>query len=412
MTGGPMTGVRVVEMGVWIAGPACAGVLGDWGAEVIKIEPPAGDPSRLFRQMLGGDLPSNPVFELDNRNKRSIALDLSTEDGRAVAAELVASADVFVTNVRPGALARAGLDSETMLARSPRLIYGHITGYGINGDDADRAAFDIAAFWSRAGIASLLSPPGGAPPFQRGGMGDHSTGVQFAGAISAALFARERTGAGQLVTTSLLRQGVYTVGFDLNLLLGWGRYPAPAERETMASATINHYLAGDGRRFWLVGLVGDRHWPPLARCVGRADLTSDPRFLTAVDRAIHARDLIAILDEIFLTKSLDEWADIFATEPDMFWSPINTPDDVLADPTVHAAGAFVDVPDGQGGTTMIATPADFHGTPWAPRHLAPSLGEHTREILRELGRTDHAIDHLLTSGAAVTTFSEGSSATS
>lgn len=398
---GPMTGVRVVEMGVWIAGPACAGVLGDWGADVVKIEPIAGDPSRLFSAMLGADLPTNPVFELDNRNKRSIALDLSSADGRLVAADLIAGADVFVTNVRPGALLRAGIDHETMLARNPRLVYGHITGYGTRGDDADRAAFDIAAFWARAGIASLLSPPDGPPPFQRGGMGDHSTGVQMAGAISAALFHRERSGEGQLVTTSLLRQGVYTVGFDLNLLLGWGRVPAKGVRETMPNASINHYQAGDGRRFWLVGLVADRHWPPLARCVGHPEWISDPRFLTPLDRAVNAKDLIALLDAAFATKSLDEWAHAFATEPDVFWSPINTPDDVIADPTVHASGAFVDVPDGQGGTTMIATPADFHGTVWEPRSLAPGLGEHSVEILRELGRTDAEIEAMRAAGTVV-----------
>lgn len=394
-----MAGVRVVELGVWIAGPACAGVLADWGADVVKIEPIDGDPSRLFAAMLGADLPTNPVFELDNRSKRSISIDLGTPEGRALAAELVSGADVFVTNVRPGALQRAGLDADTMLARNPRLVYGHITGYGISGDEADRPAFDIAAFWSRAGIASLLSAPDGPPPFQRGGMGDHSTGVQMAGAISAALFHRERTGEGQLVTTSLLRQGVYTVGFDLNLLLGWGRVPSKGVRETMPNASINHYQAGDGRRFWLVGLVPDRHWPPLARCVGHPEWIDDPRFATAMDRAINARDLIALLDAEFATRTLEEWTAVFATEPDVFWAPINTPDDVVADPAVAAAGAFVDVPDGQGGTTMIATPADFHGTPWAPRWIAPELGEHTGDILRELGRSEAEIDALLASGA-------------
>ena len=202
---GPMEGVRVVELGVWVAGPAAGGVLADWGADVVKIEPPKGDPARSFQRMLGGDMPNNPVFELDNRGKRSIVSDLANEDGKALALELLDTADVFLTNVRADALARAGLDPETLLARNPRLVYGHISGYGLEGPDANRAAYDIAAFWARSGIASLLAPPGGPLPFQRGGMGDHSTGVAFAGAISAALFSRSNTGKGQLVSTSLLR---------------------------------------------------------------------------------------------------------------------------------------------------------------------------------------------------------------
>ncbi len=397
---GPMEGVRVVELGVWIAGPAAGGVLADWGADVVKIEPPSGDPARSFQRMLGGDLPNNPIFELDNRGKRSIVLDLADEAGREVGLELIDGADVFVTNVRADALERLGLDHASLLARNPRLIYGHISGYGLEGDDANRAAYDIAAFWARSGVAHLLTPPGGALPFQRGGMGDHSTGVQFAGAISAALFARERTGIGQLVSTSLLRQGVYTIGFDLNMVLGWGQHPTIGERETMANPCINNYTAGDGRRFWVVGLEGERHWPPLVRCVGHPEWMDDPRFDSGRGRAVNAAALIALLDAEFATRSLDEWAEIFATEPDMFWAPVNTPDDIINDPQLRHAGGLVEVPDEFGTTTMIASPADFHGTPWAPRWIAPRLGEHTEAILQQLGRTDEEIGALLDAGSA------------
>lgn len=396
---GPMDGVRVVELGVWIAGPAAAGVLADWGADVIKIEPPAGDPARTFQRMLGGDMPTNPVFELDNRSKRSIVVDLTTDSGRALALELIDSADVFVTNVRSGALARAGLGAATLLERNPRLIYGHITGYGLEGPDADRAAYDIAAFWARSGIAHLLTPDGAKLPFQRGGMGDHSTGVQFAGAISAALFSRERTGQGQLVSSSLLRQGVYTIGFDLNLVLGWGQHPEIGNRETMLNVCINNYTAGDGRRFWIVGLEGDRHWPPIARSIGRTEWLADERFATARSRAHNARELIALLDAEFAKKTLDEWADVFAGEPDMFWAPVNSAEEILNDPQLRHAGGLVEVPDEFGSTTMIATPADFGGTPWSPRWIAPKLGEHTAEILHEFGRSDDDIAALVSEGA-------------
>lgn len=381
---GPMEGINVVELGVWVAGPATGGILADWGADVVKIEPPGGDPGRMFGKMLGCDLGVNPPFEMDNRSKRSVVLDLSEEAGRETAFELLDGADVFVTNVRPAALKRLGLDYEAVAARNPRLVYGLITGYGETGPDADRAAYDVAAFWSRAGVAHLLTRPGDTPPFQRGGMGDHSAGMTLAAAVCAALVARARTGTGQLVSTSLYRQGAYTVSFDLNTYLLTGQPIAIGQRESMGNPCMNNYATADGRRFWIVGLEGDRHWPPLCRAVGHPEWLSDPRFSDAYSRFVNAVELIAELDAVFATRTLDEWAQVFAAEPDFFWSPVNSLEDVVADEQFHAAGGIVDVPDGQSSVPMVATPADFHGTPWAPRSAAPELGQHTEEVLAEL----------------------------
>jgi crotonobetainyl-CoA:carnitine CoA-transferase CaiB-like acyl-CoA transferase len=379
---GPLEGIRVVELGVWVAGPATGGILADWGADVVKIEPPTGDPARMFGRMLGIEDGQSPPFEMDNRGKRSIMLDLTTGEGRSTAFELVSGADVFITNVRPGALRRIGLDFETVAAANAGLVFGLITGYGETGPDADRAAYDVAAFWARAGLAHLLTRPGDTPPFQRGGMGDHTAGMTLAAAVCAALVARSRTGTGQLVTTSLYRQGAYTISFDLNTFLMTGHSIAIGQRESMANPCMNNYVAGDGRRFWIVGLEVDRHWGPLCRVVGRPDwLTGYPR---PRDRAANAAEIIASLDEVFAAKPLDEWAKLFATEPDFFWSPINSIEDVVADDQFHAAGGVVYVPDGQASQPMVATPADFHGTPWAPRAKAPGIGEHTAEILAEL----------------------------
>ena len=387
---GPLEGVKVVEIGVWVAGPAAGGILADWGADVIKIEPLTGDPARTFQRMLGADMPNNPIFEMDNRSKRSIALDLSTEDGLAIAKELIAEADVFVTNVRLAGLDRLGLDHETLLEAHPRLVYAAITGFGLEGPDKDRAAYDIAAFWARSGIAFLLTPPDSDPPFQRGGMGDHNAGLAAVGAISAALYNRERTGEGQFCSTSLFREGVYTISFDLSLTVGWGLTLGVGKRESMYNPTTNNYVTSDGRRFWVVGLEGDRHWPPMARAVGHPEWVHDERFATGAGRAANGQELIAELDKIFATKTLDEWADVFAAEPDFFWAPVNSPDDLLADPQFRASGALIEVPDGKTTTQMIATPVDFHGTPWVPRSLAPTLGQHTLEILDSLGRAGEA----------------------
>jgi crotonobetainyl-CoA:carnitine CoA-transferase CaiB-like acyl-CoA transferase len=332
--------------------------------------------------MLGLDGDESPPFEMDNRGKRSIALDVTADDGRSIALELLGSADVFITNVRPGALRRIGLDFETAAAANPRLVYGLITGYGDAGPDADRAAYDVAAYWARAGLAHLLTRPGDNPPFQRGGMGDHTAGMTLAAAVCAALIARSRTGVGQLVSTSLYRQGAYTVSFDPNTFLLTGHEIAIGERESMGNPCMNNYTAGDGRRFWIVGLQVDRHWGPLCRVIGRPEWMTDyprPR-----DRAANSRHLIAELDEIFATKPLDEWANLFGTEPDFFWSPINSIEDVVADEQFHAAGGIVYVPDGDTSVPMVATPVDFHGTPWAPRAKAPGIGEHSEEILGEL----------------------------
>jgi crotonobetainyl-CoA:carnitine CoA-transferase CaiB-like acyl-CoA transferase len=356
-----MEGVKVVEMGVWVAGPAAGGILADWGADVIKIEPPGlGDPCRLFQTMLGGDLPFNPIFEMDNRSKRGIVLDLRQPEGRSLALELLDGADVFVTNIRMAALGRLGLDWEALQLRNPRLVYAAITGYGLEGDDADRAAYDIAAFWSR----------------------------------SAALFARERTGEGQLVSTSLLRQGLYTLSFDLALALRFGASPAVSDRRAMPNPAINCYQDSEGLWFWLVGLEGERHWPPLARAVGRPEWLEDERFKDPVLRAQNAVELIAELDRVFATRTRDEWGKAFDAETDMWWAPVQTIDEVVSDPQVRAAGGFVEVPDGPTTTTLPATPADFGGTPLEPRWMAPEPGQHTDEILAELGRTPREIADL------------------
>jgi crotonobetainyl-CoA:carnitine CoA-transferase CaiB-like acyl-CoA transferase len=373
---GPLDGIRVVELGVWVAGPAAGGILADWGADVIKIEPPRGDPARGFLAMLGGDLPFNPPFELDNRSKRSIVVDVTRPDGQAIALDLVERADVFLTNIRLDALERLGLDAPTLRVRRPGLVYGIITGYGLEGAERNRAAYDIGAFWSRSGIAHLLTAPGGQPPFQRGGMGDHGAGMALAAGICAALVSRDRTG-----------------GFDLNTALRLGVSIGTATHATMANPAINCYQDCDGRWFWLIGLEGDRHWPDLCRAVGRPDWVDDERFATAAARRANITELIPALDAIFATRTRTEWG-VELDREGMWWAPVQTSEELLGDEQAWAGGGFVEVPDGDGTATMINTPVDYLGTPASPRAMPPRLGEHTDEILAELGRDPAAIDSL------------------
>ena len=390
-----LRGLRVVDMGYWIAGPAAAGLMSDWGADVVKIEPPSGDPMRqFFRVAAGIELPSCPPFDLDNRGKRSVVLDLAKAEGRQLALELVSRADVFITNYRHDALERLGLDWETLARRAPRLIYAHLTGYGQDGPDKGRAGYDIGAFWARAGIAHLLAQPGAEPVGSRAGFGDHITATHGLAGILAALYAREKTGQGQRVDACLLRSGIYTVGFDISQQLTFGVVAQAGKREASIVPTASSYKAADERWIWLLGLEADRHWPRLCEGLDLAELKDDPRFANATARRENARELIRLLDERFATRPLEEWLERFDAV-DLWWAPVNSPAEVVSDAQALAAGVIVDVPDGRGGTQKsVGSPVRFSGADVSPRDPVPRLGEHTEAVLAELGVTKSRIAEL------------------
>lgn len=371
--------MKVVELGVWVAGPAAGGVMADWGAEVVKIEPPEGDPMRrLFALLAGHGQPMSPPFDLDNRGKQSVVADLTTDDGRAIALELIAAADVFFTNLRPAAVQRLGLGPADVMTANPRLVYASVTGYGSTGPDADRAGYDVGAFWARTGIAATLNPPDQDPPMIRSGMGDHVTAITLVAGISAALLARERTGKGQLVETSLLRTGIWCMGWDLGIQLRFDKMLATGPRTEAANPVANSYRCADGRWFWLLGIEADRHWPSLVRAIDRLDLSDDERFVTSRDRRKNASALIAIFDDVFASADRAHWVEKFDRE-DVWWAPVNTAADVVVDPQAVAAGAFVEVPDGAGAPAhrAVNTPVDFGGEITSPAGGVPALGQHT-----------------------------------
>jgi crotonobetainyl-CoA:carnitine CoA-transferase CaiB-like acyl-CoA transferase len=370
---GPLEGIRVVELGVVIAGPATAAILADWGADVVKLEPREGDPQR-------GNL-QRAYFGLDNRGKRSLALDLKTEEGRELALALLERADVFVTNLRPSALSRLGLDGPTLAERFPRLVHAGITGYGA-GSEADRPGYDMGAFWSRAGTALALTPPGGEPPFQRPGMGDHSTAVATAAGICAALLARERTGRGQQVSTSLLRTGVYFNGSDLAVLAS-GQRAGTRARRVMGNPLLGAYRSADDQWFWLLGVQSGRHWPSVARAIERPDLVADPRFAEPAQLVRNRRAAMVVLDKAFGARPFADWVDVFRRE-DVWYERVQSPEEAVDDPGLIEAGAFRETEDG--GRT-VATPVDFSAVVPGPAPRAPESGEHTEEVLLELGWT-------------------------
>ncbi len=379
---GPLAGIKVVEMGVWVAGPSCAAVLADWGADVIKIEPPEGDPFRGLGAAFGAVM--NPPFELDNRGKRSIALNLEVEDARYIARDLIDRADVFVSNMRPRALERLGLTYEKLSAPNPGLIYCNVTGYGPDTPDANRAAYDVGAFWSRAGVAAGLTPEGASPPLQRGGMGDHMTGNSAAGAIAAALFSREKTGRGQRVAVSLTRIGVYMMGWDTNTQLR-SKLPftPPYDRFHAPNPLINPFRDSEGRWFYLLMLQGDRHWPDFLRAIGNPpELAEDERFVDIPNRFANSTALVEIMDRILGSRPLSEWGPIFDAN-DVWFAPLQNVAEVVEDAGIRAAGAFVTMESPDGPVEQVNTPADFYGTPASPGDWAPELGQHTEMILTE-----------------------------
>jgi crotonobetainyl-CoA:carnitine CoA-transferase CaiB-like acyl-CoA transferase len=383
--------LRVIELATYIAAPGAAGIMADWGADVIKIESPDGDPVRGFFDSLGSDQAANPIFELDNRGKRSVALDIRSPAGRDAVLALIKTADIFLTNVRPAGLARAGLDHESLKAVNPRLIYASVTGYGLEGPDADRPGMDIAAFWSRAGVGAITGLKGAEPFPIRTGMGDHVTSLAIVSAILAAVNERHRTGVGRLVETSLLRTGVYAIGADMAVQLRFGKLASTRGRREAIQPLANFFQTRDSRWICLLARQGATDWARIATAAGRPDLVDDPRFKSARLRRENGPALVDILDEAFAAMDYGE-AKAALDAGDITWAPWQTPRDLTTDPQALAAGCFVETPDGHGGTFPApAGPARFPGAEDGPRGPAPRLGEHTAAVLAEIGWSETAI---------------------
>ena len=395
-----LQGLKVIEFASYIAAPGAAGILADWGAEVIKVERPEGDPMRNVFGDAKSALSGNPTFGLDNRGKRAVVLDTSKPDGREALTRLAAEADIFLTNVRPASLKRAGLDDETLRAANPRLIYAVVTGYGLEGPDAAKPGFDVTAFWSRAGVAHMHAPKGTDPFILRTGVGDHTTSLATVSAILAAVYEREKTGVGRLVQTSLLATGVYTVGSDMAVQLAFGKLASNRPRSAPFDPTANLYKSRDGHWFVLNPRGGGKDWQLLATACGRPDLLEDERFPTGRLRKDNSVALVAELDDAFGGLDFEDIARRL-DEVDLVWAPVQTPAQVAADPQVAAAGALIDVEDGQGGTYRSpAAPARFPGADATVRPAAPGLGQHTREVLAEIGYAPAEIEAILASGSA------------
>lgn len=395
-----LKGLRVIDYATYIAGPGAAGIMADWGADVIKVEPPGGDPIRMFFASVGVESQINPVFDMDNRGKRGIILDTALADGRDALLRLVDSADVFLTNVRPGGLRRAGLDHDMLLRRCPRLIYATITGYGLNGPDADRPGMDSAAFWARSGLAAMFSPKDGDPIALRTAFGDHVASMALVSGVLAALYERSTTGKGRLVEASLLRTAHYAAASDLALQHGIGRVASNKPRRLAPQPLINFFKTSDAHWISLLTRQGEKDWPRLTRALGIQHLADDPRFSKARARRDNRDALLDVLDAAFAALLLAELTAALDAE-EIIWSPVLTPREAATDPQAIAAGCVVQTPTHDGGVMNApASPVRFPGAEDGPRGPSPRAGQHTRLVLAELGYAEAEIDAMFENGAA------------
>jgi crotonobetainyl-CoA:carnitine CoA-transferase CaiB-like acyl-CoA transferase len=350
----------VVEMGHWVAVPSACGILADWGADVIKIEPLTGDAARGLNQ--GGDASGAYVFngtqinwriELHNRGKRSLAVNATKESGKEIIYRLVKEADVFATNYELKSLQRLSLDYEQLRQCNPQLIYALLTGYGKVGPDKDERGFDYAAAWAHSGIQYLLGQPGDIPPAQRGGMMDRNAGIYLITGVLAALLHRQKTGQGEEIHVSLYHAGVWTLAADIEAaLLG---VPLPRyERLKIQNPLSDIYRTKDDRWLQLIMLQADLQWPGLCRAVGKPDLEKDPRFSNLAARAEHCEELICIFDELFASKTLAEWEPLLRANHCIF-SRVQTPTEVTTDPQALMNGFFATVPHPITGEMKLVT---------------------------------------------------------
>jgi crotonobetainyl-CoA:carnitine CoA-transferase CaiB-like acyl-CoA transferase len=333
-----------------------------------------------MRQVFGSlgidsDMP-NPAFSLDNRGKRSVVLDLRQPDDREHLEELLATADVFVSNLRPDALDGLGLEPAATVERHPRLVYCSISGYGLRGDERNRPTYDIGAFWARSGLSMQMADHEGTPLNARGGIGDHITG------LLAAVMEQRATGRGRVVEVSLLRTGAYVLGWDLGLQMTLGKVARAEPRSRNQAPLMNPYRAADGRWFFFTGLEASRHIHAVCRSLGRPELADDPRF---ADASAIRRHRTAILDEIVAARPLSEWAERFEREG-VWWAPAQTPAEVVADPQLLANDGIVEIAGGSSGDTQrsVNGPVSFSDVAGGGIAPVPSLGQHTDEVLREL----------------------------
>lgn len=398
---GPLTGIKVLEVANFLAVPCCAALMADMGAEVIKVEPLDGDPYRWLSSdgTFGFEFPINYAFEMDNRGKRSISVDLNKPEASRIVRTLALEADVLVTNLLPRRLEKFGLTYDQIKADNPRLIYLAFSGYGPKGPKKDKLGFDHTAYWASSGLMHLYSQLSPEPIDILNGMGDHTTAPTLLAGVLAAILERQRTGKGRLVTASLMNMGLWVIGADVQEALASNRPLIRRSRVDAVDALINTYCTSDGKWFLLVMPDNGTNWAKLSRALGHPELIEDPRFKTIEDRKARAPEAIATLDEIFAGKTMDEWSPVLEAG-DVIFAPVRELLDALNDPQVELNDMLrtLEHPE-HGPYKVLNTPIHLEDTDIGPKSPSPELGQHTEEVLLEMGYTWDDITRLQDSGA-------------
>jgi len=402
---GVMSGIRVVEVAAWTYVPVAGAILTEWGADVLKIEhPESGDPQRGL--VTSGLIPAgaaNHMFELPNRGKRSVALDLKSDQGRELLMKLVETADVFLTNFRPSARKKLGIDVEDVRAHNDKIIYVRGSAAGQAGPESERGGYDMSSFWSRSGAADNVSPEALGYPVNMPGpaFGDVLGGLTIAGAISSALFHRERTGEATVVDSSLLALGAWAMGPTIAGAHAFNLEGYPKTTPDKApNPLVNTYGTKDGRHITIVMLESDRFWPELMTVLESPELITDPRFDSHAKRAQNNVECVAAIAAGFARKTLEEWK-IALKDINGVWAPVQRPREMVTDPQVEANSYIADLEDSAGTAfKLVSAPVQFDEQPGDVRR-APDHGEHTDEVLQELGLTMDEILEYKISGAVL-----------
>lgn len=391
---GPLAGIHVVEISNYVAVPAAAALLADLGADVLKVEVPWGEVYRHAKPRRNGydhDFPASLPFQMDNRGKRSVALDLALPQAQDALRKLIDRADVVVTNVLPGRLAKFGLDAETLGRERPELILGRLGGFAAHGEQANEPGFDQTAFFALSGLMDQWRDPDAPPAFPRPGSGDHSAALALVAGVLAALRTRDQTGRGQVVDVNLQHVGFYVNGNDTSQSLVTGEVPPRHDRTAPRNPLWNFYRCADERWIFLSMLDSNAYWPRFLEAIDRPDLAADERFGDAVGRFRNNRALVAILDDVFATRPLSEWAEHFSPRP-VIAAPVRTVAEAAGDEQAARNGCFVEVDHPEYGRfRTVAPPFQLSSQPLSGAAPAPALSQHTEQALREAGVDEDTI---------------------
>jgi crotonobetainyl-CoA:carnitine CoA-transferase CaiB-like acyl-CoA transferase len=401
-----MSGIRVVEVAAWTFVPAAGAILADWGADVIKVEhPELGDPQRGLVSMgliPGGPDAVNYIIEQPNRGKRSIGLDIGTDDGRAILYQLVESADVFLTSFLPAARQKLRIDIEHIRAVNPNIVYARGTGQGPKGPDAAKGGYDGASYWGRGGVAAALTPGESEYPLGgRPGFGDLAGGMAIAGGIAAGLLQRANTGAAPVVDVSLVGMAMWMISPDIVASGLYGGDPMPKfKRGDTPNPLVGPYKTSDGRFITLMMLQADRFWTDFCQHIDRADMIDDPRFVDGASRFEHRAECSAEIEQTFASHTYDEWKAKLQTLSGV-WAPVQQPNELVDDVQVQANGYLPRIVRDDGRTfDLVANPVQMDETADELK-AAPEHGQHTEEILLELGMSWDEIIARKESGAVL-----------